>query len=94
MPIPCVLDGMIGFSIIENLTYGETIDLFGDSDLDKRSPYSITIEDLELFLAMEKGLIVYKHGAATGTTSGRLVEIHPYIEVFSTAMSAVSPACG
>jgi hypothetical protein len=77
IPIQCVL-GVVDFSVITDLVDVDLFDPFDDQELNKLSPLSLPVHVLRALISNQR-LTVYKKGAKTGTTSGKLVEIGPEI---------------
>jgi len=69
-------DPLVDFRVVALRLGKDARSLFGVTDLNRLSPHTLSLEHLNELLLLEGGLPVRKHGAATGITSGRLVELH------------------
>jgi len=73
-------DPLVDFRVVSRLLGEQPQSLFGITDLDRLSPYTTTLDHLDALVVIMDGFPVQMHGAATGTTRGRLVELHGEIE--------------
>jgi hypothetical protein len=68
-------DPLVDFRVVALRLEKDAQSLFGVTDLNRLSAHTLSLEHLNELLRLVGGLSVRKHGAATGMTSGRLVEL-------------------